>query len=99
MAHLSAPSACQTPLLLPLKSQVKLEGKSESGHQKQRKLSKCLVPPLVAAIVTLSPLCNPPASLGQGVDAHRGAALFNKACIGCHVGGGNIIQPVGFHLI
>lgn len=33
-------------------------------------------------------------SLGQTLDSQRGATLFNRACIGCHDTGGNIIQPV-----
>ncbi|XVF27253.1 hypothetical protein REPUB_Repub14bG0090800 [Reevesia pubescens] len=53
---------------------------------------KNLVPPLVAALVALSPVCNTPA-LAQTVDIQRGATLFRQACIGCHDGGGNIIQP------
>ncbi|BAB10887.1 unnamed protein product [Arabidopsis thaliana] len=32
-------------------------------------------------------------SLGQTLDIQRGATLFNRACIGCHDTGGNIIQP------
>ncbi|XP_075091216.1 cytochrome c6, chloroplastic isoform X1 [Nicotiana tabacum] len=34
-----------------------------------------------------------PVSVGQTIDVQKGAALFNKACIGCHYAGGNIIQP------
>ncbi|KAK4368311.1 hypothetical protein RND71_012103 [Anisodus tanguticus] len=32
-------------------------------------------------------------SVGQTIDVQKGAALFNRACIGCHYAGGNIIQP------
>ncbi|KAF5944905.1 hypothetical protein HYC85_018982 [Camellia sinensis] len=32
-------------------------------------------------------------SLGQAIDIQRGATLFGRSCIGCHDGGGNIIQP------
>ncbi|KAM7530256.1 hypothetical protein LguiB_033666 [Lonicera macranthoides] len=32
-------------------------------------------------------------AFGQAIEAQRGATLFNRACIGCHVAGGNIIQP------
>ncbi|XVF40051.1 hypothetical protein PTKIN_Ptkin01aG0081400 [Pterospermum kingtungense] len=53
---------------------------------------KNLAPPLVAALVALSPICNTSA-LAQTVDIQRGATLFRQACIGCHDGGGNIIQP------
>ncbi|KAL7211079.1 hypothetical protein ACSBR2_014041 [Camellia fascicularis] len=64
--------------------------------QKQRgevKLMKSLAPPLMAALVALSPISNPPVSLGQAIDIQRGATLFGRSCIGCHDGGGNIIQP------
>lgn len=54
---------------------------------------RSLAPPLMAAFVALSPVFNPPVSLGQGIDVHRGATLFRRTCIGCHDGGGNIIQP------
>ncbi|KAF5193247.1 Cytochrome c6 protein [Thalictrum thalictroides] len=92
MTILSVVSSCQAPLLL--QGHVKVEPKAYLQQQnKQLKLSKCLVPSLIAAIVTLSPFCHPQASLGQGVEVNTGATLFNKACIGCHVGGGNIIQP------
>ncbi|KAB1228314.1 Cytochrome c6, chloroplastic [Morella rubra] len=47
----------------------------------------------MAAILALSPVCNTPVSLGQTMDVQRGVALFRRACIGCHDGGGNIIQP------
>ncbi|EOY27551.1 hypothetical protein SCA6_019855 [Theobroma cacao] len=56
------------------------------------KLFKNLAPPLIAAFVALSPICSTPA-LAQTVDIQRGATLFRQACIGCHDGGGNIIQP------
>ncbi|KAF9587596.1 hypothetical protein IFM89_004428 [Coptis chinensis] len=91
MVLLSVVSSCQTSIFLSNKGHVKMmEQKSEPQQHKQVKLSTCLVSPLMAAIVTLSPFCIPQVSLGE---AHRGATLFNKACIGCHVGGGNIIQP------
>ncbi|CAK9141061.1 unnamed protein product, partial [Ilex paraguariensis] len=32
-------------------------------------------------------------SYGQTVDTQKGVALFGRACIGCHDGGGNIILP------
>ncbi|WRX27994.1 Cytochrome c-like domain - like 2 [Theobroma cacao] len=73
------------------------------------KLFKNLAPPLIAAFVALSPICSTPesinvyymsflafllgAALAQTVDIQRGATLFRQACIGCHDGGGNIIQP------
>ncbi|KAK1279832.1 hypothetical protein QJS04_geneDACA022956 [Acorus gramineus] len=48
-----------------------------------------LATPLVAPVITLSPAV----SLGQAIAIQNGAALFHKACIGCHDRGGNIIQP------
>lgn len=56
-------------------------------------LRAAVAPPLVAALVALSPLCLAPASLGQTADIQRGAVLFRQACIACHDAGGNIIQP------
>ncbi|KAK6931938.1 Cytochrome c-like domain [Dillenia turbinata] len=35
-------------------------------------------------------------SFAQTIDVQKGATLFGRACIGCHDGGGNIIQPVCF---
>ncbi|XP_022723596.1 cytochrome c6, chloroplastic [Durio zibethinus] len=61
-------------------------------EQVQKIHFKNLAPPLVAALVALSPICNTSA-LAQTVDIQRGATLFGQACIGCHDGGGNIIQP------
>ncbi|KAJ0242551.1 Cytochrome c6 [Hirschfeldia incana] len=55
-------------------------------------LIKSCAPPLTAVLLAVSPICNPPA-LGQSLDIQRGATLFNRACIGCHDTGGNIIQP------
>ncbi|CAN4081866.1 unnamed protein product [Withania somnifera] len=57
------------------------------------KLLKSLAPPLMTALISLSPIVNPPVSVGQTIDIQKGAALFNRACIGCHYEGGNIIQP------
>ncbi|KAL9282384.1 Cytochrome c6 [Arabidopsis thaliana] len=57
-------------------------------------LLKKLAPPLTAVLLAVSPICFPPESLGQTLDIQRGATLFNRACIGCHDTGGNIIQPV-----
>ncbi|KAF5729197.1 cytochrome c6 chloroplastic [Tripterygium wilfordii] len=62
--------------------------------QKQASFLEGLVPPLIAAFVALSPIyTNTPVSLGQTIEIERGAKLFRQACIGCHDGGGNIIQP------
>ncbi|XP_042020813.1 cytochrome c6, chloroplastic-like isoform X3 [Salvia splendens] len=57
------------------------------------KLLRFLAPHLVAAVVALSPISNPPVSLGETLDVHKGATLFRRSCIGCHDAGGNIIQP------
>ncbi|KAB2601668.1 cytochrome c6 [Pyrus ussuriensis x Pyrus communis] len=57
------------------------------------KFLKSLAPPLMAAVLTLSPLSITPVSHAGAVDVQKGAALFRKTCIGCHAAGGNIIQP------
>eukprot|EP00262_Sarcandra_glabra_P003431 TRINITY_DN1412_c0_g1_i4.p1 TRINITY_DN1412_c0_g1~~TRINITY_DN1412_c0_g1_i4.p1 ORF type:complete len:170 (-),score=35.61 TRINITY_DN1412_c0_g1_i4:281-790(-) len=70
--------------------------KEENSHHQQHKqpiLLKCLASPVMVALLTLSPICYAPASLGQLTDVKKGAALFSRACIGCHDGGGNILQP------
>ncbi|KAK4491513.1 hypothetical protein RD792_002263, partial [Penstemon davidsonii] len=65
------------------------------GQQKEEvKFLKFLAPPLMAAVVALSPISSPPVSLGQTIDVQKGATLFRRTCIGCHDAGGNIIQPV-----
>ncbi|ONK74848.1 uncharacterized protein A4U43_C03F10750 [Asparagus officinalis] len=50
---------------------------------------------VAAAMLTLSSpsFVNPPVSMAEPVAASKGAALFQKACVGCHDMGGNIIQP------
>ncbi|KAL7089675.1 hypothetical protein ACP275_13G198700 [Erythranthe tilingii] len=78
------------------RKRLKILGENEPAgkcHKEEANLFKFLAPPLLAAVVALSPICNPPVSLGQTVDAQKGATLFRRACIGCHVAGGNIIQP------
>lgn len=46
-----------------------------------------------ATILTLSShLAYPPLSLAESA-VSKGAALFQKACIGCHDMGGNVLQP------
>ncbi|CAN1221109.1 Cytochrome c6, chloroplastic [Linum grandiflorum] len=54
-----------------------------------------LAPPIIAAIVALSPVAAAPVSAAAvtGADIQRGATLFSRSCIGCHDGGGNIIKP------
>nr|GMD05438.1 cytochrome C6, chloroplastic [Ipomoea batatas] len=62
-------------------------------RSRQLNLLKSVAPPLMAALVAFNPLFTPPVSLGQTIDVQKGASLFNRACIGCHTAGGNIIQP------
>lgn len=61
--------------------------------KQQLNFVKSLAPPLLAAIVALSPGFYSPVLLAQGIDIQKGAALFSRSCIGCHDGGGNVIQP------
>ncbi|KAK2986856.1 hypothetical protein RJ640_005788 [Escallonia rubra] len=106
----------------PKKANVKEREPVAQTQQQQVKFLKGLVlPPLLTALVALSPLSTPPelilhlnvwydldamlmpgvphmfshgaVSLGGTIDAQKGNTLFGRACIGCHVGGGNIIQP------
>ncbi|GLU14056.1 hypothetical protein SLE2022_306470 [Rubroshorea leprosula] len=97
MALLSVVSGCSNRFCWVL---AKGNGKEGYGHdpevpmkQKHVRVLKKLAPSLVAALVVLSPISNTPVSVGQTIDIERGASLFQKACIGCHDGGGNIIQP------
>ncbi|KAH9795708.1 cytochrome c6 [Citrus sinensis] len=62
-------------------------------QSKQVKFVKSLAPPFMAAMLVLSPICHDPVSLAQTVDIQKGVSLFRQACIGCHDGGGNVIQP------
>ncbi|XP_057812151.1 cytochrome c6, chloroplastic isoform X3 [Salvia miltiorrhiza] len=80
------------------RKKFKILGEHEANgnfHKQDKvKLLKFLAPHLVAAVVTLStPISNPPVSLGETLDVHKGATLFRRSCIGCHDAGGNIIQP------
>ncbi|KAL8107543.1 cytochrome c6, chloroplastic isoform X1 [Apium graveolens] len=90
------------PTICKIKSSISTkEGKGNRGVAETNKhevkfmnIKKMLAPSLMAAaLLTLSPVINPPVSFGQTIEVHRGASLFNRACIACHVGGGNIIQP------
>ncbi|XP_009611368.1 cytochrome c6, chloroplastic isoform X1 [Nicotiana tomentosiformis] len=85
-------------LATPTKKRNVYEGDNQIGEKKNKysyevKLLKNLAPPLMTALIAFSPIVNPPVSVGQTIDVQKGAALFNKACIGCHYAGGNIIQP------
>ncbi|KAM1032504.1 hypothetical protein ACFX2I_036083 [Malus domestica] len=77
------------------KGAVKQGGGHNPIPQKQEewKFLKSLAPPLMAAVLTFSPLSITPVSHAQAIDVQRGAALFRRTCIGCHDAGGNIIQP------
>ncbi|XP_015884462.1 cytochrome c6, chloroplastic [Ziziphus jujuba] len=66
-------------------------GKNDDG--KVKLLKSLLAPPLMAAFLTLSPICSTPESVAETVEVQRGSTLFRRACIGCHDAGGNIIQP------
>ncbi|KAM7270480.1 hypothetical protein ACFE04_029694 [Oxalis oulophora] len=86
----------QCPILTKVTEKQKKKervGAEQNGEVRFLLLERLAPPLLVAAFVTLSPLCITPASLGQTVDIQRGATLFSQACIGCHVDGGNLIQP------
>ncbi|XP_056693882.1 photosystem II 22 kDa protein, chloroplastic isoform X2 [Spinacia oleracea] len=64
----------------------------EQSKEEASKLLKHLIPPLMALLVALFPISYTPAS-SLAIDTARGAALFRRACIGCHDTGGNLIQP------
>ncbi|XP_077244542.1 cytochrome c [Tasmannia lanceolata] len=94
MLALSVISACKNPHSLLTKGEGCGKEENQCFYEHKRpKILKCLAPPLMAALLTLSPLCITPVSVAQLTDAQREATLFHRACIGCHVGGGNIIQP------
>ncbi|KAL8141226.1 LOW QUALITY PROTEIN: hypothetical protein V2J09_007247 [Rumex salicifolius] len=48
---------------------------------------------LVATVLAFSLLLCSAANGQEDGGRSGGGALFNRACIGCHVGGGNVIQP------
>ncbi|XBJ00411.1 hypothetical protein VPH35_020308 [Triticum aestivum] len=57
---------------------------------------RCAAAPLLAASLLLAAAATPgiPAGTPPAFAQSQGAALFRKACIGCHDTGGNILQPV-----
>ncbi|KAM0952001.1 putative cytochrome c-like domain-containing protein [Dioscorea sansibarensis] len=73
------------------KEEKKKKKKEKQQHVKRREKSivERLGPPFLAAVLTLSS----PVSFDQPALASEGARLFQKACIGCHDMGGNILQP------
>ncbi|KAF5769558.1 putative cytochrome c-like domain-containing protein [Helianthus annuus] len=94
---LSAIPNCNSSFISTAPNQKK--GKQEAEAQlvvkphQELKFVQRLAPPLFAAFLALSPIIAPPVSYGQAIDVQRGASLFNRACIGCHDAGGNILQP------
>ncbi|XP_023737201.1 cytochrome c6, chloroplastic [Lactuca sativa] len=93
---LSAIPNCNSRLISPAVNQEKGNQRDERqwmNPQRQLKFLQRLTPPLFAAFVALSPIITPPGSYAEAIDVQRGASLFGHACIGCHVAGGNIIQP------
>ncbi|KAG9438922.1 hypothetical protein H6P81_019087 [Aristolochia fimbriata] len=95
MQCFSVISPCSRPPYVSTKiSTTKALCKEDDPFQRrvgESSFLKCVATPLVATVITLSSFCGTPVSLPQVTE--RGATLFNKACIGCHVAGGNIIQP------
>ncbi|XP_038877732.1 cytochrome c6, chloroplastic [Benincasa hispida] len=83
---------CPTPHCFPLKEKRRTV---VCQIRTQVKILNSLAPPLIAVFLALSPLNQTPGclALAQTAEIERGGALFNQACIGCHDGGGNIIQP------
>ncbi|CAH1420243.1 unnamed protein product [Lactuca virosa] len=93
---LSAIPNCNSRLISPTVNQEKGNQRDETqwvNPQRQIKFLQRLTPSLFAAFVALSPIITPPGSYAEAIDVQRGASLFGHACIGCHVAGGNIIQP------
>ncbi|KAK8954208.1 hypothetical protein KSP39_PZI002240 [Platanthera zijinensis] len=68
-------------------------------HKWQQETVNLLTTPLLSAVLTLSSpiLGTIPGQLNitsiAQVEPPKGAALFQKSCIGCHDMGGNILQP------
>ncbi|CAI9090524.1 OLC1v1025306C1 [Oldenlandia corymbosa var. corymbosa] len=82
--------------IIQLNQNVSGGKKNYASHKpKEQRVNffRTLAPPLMAAIISISPVLHPPVSLGQTIDIQKGTTLFHQACIGCHDAGGNIIQP------
>ncbi|KAL5773429.1 hypothetical protein ACOSQ2_013353 [Xanthoceras sorbifolium] len=97
MALLSVVSSCNSSKIsLPTKgaetrnAAAALEKKQVSFNGRMRSFA---LPLMAAVVVALSPVSNHAVSLAQTIDVQRGARLFGQTCIGCHNGGGNVIQP------
>lgn len=97
LASVASSSASSLSKQVLQRKKFKILGEHEANCKVQKqdkvKLLRYLAPPLVAAVIALSPISNPPVSVGQTLDVQKGATLFRRACIGCHDAGGNIIQP------
>ncbi|KAH6756942.1 Cytochrome c [Perilla frutescens var. hirtella] len=97
LASVAPSSASSLSKQVLQRKRFKILGEHESNsnfHKEDKvKLLRFLAPPFVAAVIALSPISNPPVSVGQTLDVQKGATLFRRACIGCHDAGGNIIQP------
>ncbi|XP_078437919.1 cytochrome c [Wolffia australiana] len=79
-----------------LKRELRVQRRDDSSKSFSSGSLRQIAIPLAAAILFLSPpnlLVSHPETFMAAEASTRGAALFNKACIGCHVGGGNILQP------
>lgn len=73
-----------------LKYSPKVKSKDQ-GKEEPKPMKKLAQPMMAILLITLLSLTSTPAS--AEVDTPRAAALFRRACIGCHDTGGNIIQP------
>ncbi|KAG8635712.1 cytochrome c6, chloroplastic isoform X2 [Manihot esculenta] len=95
MQILSLIAGCRNVAYNSLSAKKHREIENLAPHKRMEvKFVQSLAPPLIAAFVALSPLCDTPVSLGQTTaDIQKGAILFSRSCIGCHDAGGNIIQP------
>ncbi|ERN14909.1 hypothetical protein AMTR_s00032p00179900 [Amborella trichopoda] len=87
-------SACSPPIPNPPLSKERKVTTLVPPQANRSTFLTSLAAPLLAAFLALSPLHCTPVSWVQVGEVHKGAALFQKACIGCHDGGGNFLQPV-----
>ncbi|XP_006853442.3 cytochrome c6, chloroplastic [Amborella trichopoda] len=86
-------SACSPPIPNPPLSKERKVTTLVPPQANRSTFLTSLAAPLLAAFLALSPLHCTPVSWVQVGEVHKGAALFQKACIGCHDGGGNFLQP------
>ncbi|KAL0442336.1 UNVERIFIED_CONTAM: Cytochrome c6, chloroplastic [Sesamum latifolium] len=93
MRPLSVTPTSNSCSLTTQRKRMRILGEYGKSRKEEVKLLKLLGPPLLAAVVALSSISNPPVSMGETVDVDKGGNLFRRACIGCHAAGGNIIQP------